>query len=425
MGKIRNIVIAFLLIFISKNIIFNLLSEDKEIVIQGKISPYYNYRIISHYKAYSSLPICYSVGSGWLFGNGSFWVKKSKRIGYEPNVHNGKHEITIPLNYQGVNMCDFQLEEIFLEVPFDNDILLFETMFGSVEYGYPSNSSNYKRNSRLYPIFKSHNENNYTIDFYGYSDYIKYTNKMIDEENKITKRSKKLKSSRKIGTLLHKLILSPYILKYKKFPTENQMKDFWSKDNKLLFLDKKRIETLAKLKESINYDKSGYPVDEWGNHFKYKVIPAKMTSTSDWAIIFSLGEDGIESKDDIASQIRQTLPSPDYHKDNKMKNKIKATRRSINVLMELLNGYQYKYKKIATVEESKELFKKDNKFNIHVLTSSNSTEKDLIYINNQPVDSWNHPFIYEPNRDYPMIYSLGEDGVKSFDDIKRKMFKLF
>jgi len=48
-------------------------------------------------------------------------------------------------------------------------------------------------------------------------------------------------------------------------------------------------------------------------------------------------------------------------------------------------------------------------------------EEDVTYINDEPVDAWGRPFIYEEHSDEggPMVYSLGEDGVKSGDDIKR------
>jgi hypothetical protein len=137
----------------------------------------------------------------------------------------------------------------------------------------------------------------------------------------------------------------------------------------------------------------------------------------------------VESKDDIQPSIRQGLPDPLYDKNPQVKQKAKDTQKSINLLTSLLTKYQYKYKKVANIPESKELFKKHSKFNLQPSDSGGNalSKSDLRYINDEPVDAWNRPFIYDIDSDknHPMIYSLGADGIKSGDDIKRKMYRLF
>jgi len=144
--------------------------------------------------------------------------------------------------------------------------------------------------------------------------------------------------------------------------------------------------------------------------------------------LYSLGKDGIKSKDDIYSNIHQGFADPLYDKNHQLKKTSMHTIKGINLLSSLLTKYQYKYKKVASIAEAKELFKKDSKFDIKPANRPGMIQKsDLTYVDNEPADAWGHPFIYDISSDknHPMIYSLGEDGVKSSDDIKRKMFKLF
>ena len=233
------------------------------------------------------------------------------------------------------------------------------------------------------------------------------------------------RDTRKEQSLLHKLIISPYIHRYKRFPKENEIQSLLSKSNKMLYLEEEhRIKNLQKLQENITYDNDGYPVDAWGNHFQYKILQAKGTSTYDYVVLFSFGPDGVESKDDIRSSIHQGLPNPIYDENHQIKNSAMNTMKSINLLTSLLSKYQYKYKKVANIAESKELFKKHNKFNIQLSDRwGNLSTSNLHYIKDEPVDAWNRPFIYDSDKNYPIIYSLGEDGIKSADDIKRKMYR--
>lgn len=430
MINLRNILIILFLLVIAKNILFGIFTNNDELIIHGKISPYYSYTIITYFEAQSSLPICYGFGSGILWG-GSMFSKKTTSFLHEPKINEGAHTITIPLGYQGLNICDYKLVRVSLDVPHDNDLVLFEKFVDLKYVGYArAYADSYNRTSRVIPILKSQNENNYNIDFYSYADYDVYSKQQIQiEELKETKHNASFRDTRKEQSLLHKLIISPYILKYKKFPKENEIQSLLSKTNKMLYLEEKhRVKNIQKLQENITYV-NGYPVDEWGNHFQYKIIQAKGTSNFDYVVLFSFGPDGVESKDDIRPSIRQGLPDPLYDENHQIKKSAMNTLKSINLLTSLLTKYQYKYKKVANIAESKELFKKYNKFNIQPSDSGGNTlsTSDLRYINDAPVDAWNHPFIYDIDSDknHPIIYSLGEDGIKSGDDIKRKMYKLF
>ena len=334
MIKLRNIIIILLLLVISKNILLGIFTNNDELIIHGKISPYYTYTIKTYYEAQSSLPICYGFGSGILWG-GSLFSKKSTKFLYEPTINKDMHTISIPLGYPGLNICDYRLSRVSLDVPNDNDLVLFKNYVDLTYVGYakPYVDSN-NRTSRVIPILKAENNNSYTIDFYSSSDYALYQDKQMN------------------------------------------------------------IENLKNLKQK-----------------KYN---ASLRRTS---------------KDDIRPSIRQRLPDPLYNKNHQFKKKAMHTLKSINLLTSLLTKFQYKYKKVANNQEAKELFKKHSKFNIQPTDSWGEKfhKSDLNYINDEPVDDWNHPFVYdiESDKNHPIIYSLGEDGVKSGDDIKRKMYRLF
>ena len=434
MIKIKNVLIVLLLLAISKNILLGIFTNNDKLIIHGKISPYYTYTIKTYYEAQSSLPICYGLGSGMLWG-GSMFSKKHTRLFYEPTINGDTHTISIPLGYPGLNICDYQLSRVALDVPGDNDHILFQK-YVDISYvgGYAKLYDNpNNRTSRVIPVLRSENNNSYTIDFYSSSDYARYLDKQINLENLKNIKQKKynasLRRTSKEQSLLAELVISPYIGKYKKFPTENEIQNLLSKANKLIYVEKKhRAKYIQKLQKNITYV-DGYPVDEWGNHFQYKIIKATGTSNFDHVVLFSFGPDGVKSEDDIRPNIRQGLPDPLYNKKHQFKKKAMHTLEHINLLTSLLTKYQYKYKKVANNQEAKELFKKHSKYNIQPTDSwgKKLNKSDLNYINDEPVDEWGHPFAYDIDSDknHPIIYSLGEDGVKSGDDIKRKMYKLF
>jgi len=313
MINLKNILIVLLLLIISKNILLGIFTNNDELIIHGKISTYYTYTIKTYFKAQSSLPICYGFGSGILWG-GSMFSKRTTRFLHEPKINGDKHTITIPLGYQGLNICDYKLERVSLDIPNDNDLVLFEKYVDLKYIGYAktyANSNN--RTSSVVPILKSKNKNNYTIDFYSHDDYDTYGNNLINIENLKEKKhkalSKKNYNTRKVLKLLHKVIISPYIHKYKAFPMESEIQNLWSKTNKMLYMEKsRRRKNIQKLQENITYA-NGYPIDEWGNHFQYKIIQATGRSNFNYVVLFSFGPDGVESKDDIYSNIRQGLPS--------------------------------------------------------------------------------------------------------------------
>ncbi len=421
MIKVRYIIIILFVLVVSKNIIMDYFSNDDKLVIHGKISPYYSYRLKTYYEAHSSLPICYGFGSGWIWG-GSIFRKKSAKFTYQPTINQNKHTITIPLNYPKLNICDYQITRITLDVPHDNDLVLFEN-YDVLEYtNYGSNYNNPNhRTSAVIPVLKSKNENSYNIDFYSYADYDAYIDQ-LELKEEVQKTTSK--NTRQQLGLLHKLIISPYIRKYKKLPDELKVQKLLSQSNKMLYIEERqRKRNREKLKENITYV-NGKPVDKWGNLFRSKIV---RSTDFEHIVLFSLGSDGVESKDDIYSNIRQGLPDPLYDENHHIKKRAMNTSKSINLLLSSLNKYQYKYKKIATPAEAKELFKKNNKFDIHPSTSNGLDEKDLTYIDDIPVDGWGHPFIYDIKSDrlHPMVYSLGEDGIKSGDDIKRKMYRAY
>jgi len=180
MTHLRNILIILFLLVISKNILFGIFTNNDELIIHGKISPYYSYTIKTYFKAQSSLPICYSFGSGILWG-GSMFSKKTTRFLHEPKINEGTHTITIPLGYQGLNICDYKLDRVYLDVPQDNNLVLFEK-YVDLEYVGYAKTSFYNRTSSVVPILKSQNGNNYNIDFYSYADYDTYSKQQIQRE---------------------------------------------------------------------------------------------------------------------------------------------------------------------------------------------------------------------------------------------------
>lgn len=317
---LRNIFIALVLLVVSKNILFTLFAHNDKVVIEGKISPYYEYSINTYYEAESSLPICYGMGSGILFG-GSLVAKKTTSFHYEPTINDTHHSISIPLNYEGLNICDYQLRRISLKVA-NNSHSLFEK-HTELEYVGFVNRLNYNsadRTSALIPLLVSHSDHNYTIDFYSMADYDKRVEENLEKEEK--QKVSKLKSYRithKELTLLSESILSPYIKKYKKFPTKNEMKTLLSETEKMNYVEKaqsvKKREELAKNITYVN----GTPVDEWGNPFQYKIHLAEGTSTFDYVTLFSFGADGVKSKDDVQSGIHYGLPNPLYDGNHNLK----------------------------------------------------------------------------------------------------------
>ena len=384
-------------------------NRDESITIHGEISPYYNYTLRSFYVAQSDLPFC-KTGYLYLFGEPTH---KGKYFDYKPDINETQHTITIPLNEMSSSICDYRLKRIALTYHFGSSNVLFVN--GST-FRYSSNikAIDVYRTTQLLPILRSQEKSDYTIDFYSHADYNAYYEKLFKEEKK---HNMLIRDTRKELKTLHKLIVYPYISKYKKFPKE----EILSQSNQLLYVDEKeREKSLEKLQKNITYV-NGNPVDEWGNPFVLKRVQAKGKSTFDYVTLFSLGEDGVESKDDISLGINQGLPDPLYDENYQLKKRAMDTVKSINSLSSLLTKFQYKYKKVANLDEAKELFKKDNKYDIH------PSKSNLIYLNDEPVDGWGHPFVYdiESDKNYPMLYSVGEDGRRSGDDIKRKMYRLF
>jgi len=364
-----------------------------KLIIKGNISENSTYILKVFYKAHRDTFFCKTHN---LFAGVSL---KSKSFEYIPTISNNHHKVIFPTDeISWFNFCDYQLDSIYM----DSEII-FEKKSNKLEFiGNVYPQSQYPKFTKLRKVWK----NQYTVDVYENSDL------QIQTEQK-DRGQKVILDTRDIDNVVSQQLRKELNLLAKAFDAYNQVhrKKLTAEEGKKLLRNEKDLSNcipkeelksyLQELKESITY-KNGNPIDPWGHPYKYR---------ADYAIIYSDGAESFEYKNELR------------HRLKRFKTRKQESIRQMSNLAQLFSTYINKMGYAPTKEEAKKLFRHEENLAKADFYDSRGLEryKKIPKREGNPIDPWGHLYQYREESvtqgTDAAIFSLGEDGVKSSDDI--------
>ena len=364
-----------------------------KIIIKGKISKnsFYNLRV--YYIAQKKSFFCSSTS---LFSGTS---QKSKLFEYLPEIKNEHHKIIIPTDeISWFNVCDYQLDTIYMDSE-----LIFEKKGDTLKFMgniYPQ--SQYPKFTKLRKVWK----NQYTVDVYENSHL-----QIQKEQNNRNKTV--IHDTRDIDSVVSKQLHKELKLLAEAFDAYNQVhrKKLTAEEGKRILrnemnlsncMSKEELDNYQKeIKETITY-RNLDPIDPWGNPYKYR---------DDYAFIYSDGAENFDYKRSLS------------HKLKPFKTRREEAIRQMATLAQLFSNYIVKMGYAPTNDEAQKLLRHEENlamsdfYGQHELKRYEKIPKRA----GNPLDPWGNAYQYrEENLEKvidAVLYSVGEDGVKSSDDI--------
>jgi len=364
-----------------------------KLIIKGKISENSAYILKVYYKAQRDIFFCKTHS---LFAGVS---PKSKIFEYIPTISDNHHKVIFPTDeIYWFNFCDYQLDSIYM----DSEII-FETKNNKLEFiGNVYPQSEYPKFTKLRKVWK----NQYTVDVYENSDL------QIQAEQR-NRSQKVILDTRYIDNAVSKQLRKELNLLAKAFDAYNQVhrKKLTVEEGKKLlrneqdlsnYIPKEELKSyFQELKMSISY-KNGNPIDPWGHPYKYR---------TDYATLYSDGAESFEYKNYLSHRLKP------------FKTRKEEASMQMAYLVELFTVYINKMGYAPRKEEAQKLFRHEENlakadfYNSRGLERYNKIPKS----EGNPIDPWGHLYQYrEENVTQGIdaaVFSLGEDGVKSSDDI--------
>lgn len=437
MVKKRVVIVTSTVILILVAIYYIFKDDNRAIWIEGSVDS--NLSNLFFYSTYISS------SDSFLCSSYSMFVGRERNIKifkYKPKRDDNLYSINIPIDAISFSpICNYKLKKISISINLGGDVgktgfALFEEehpniynptfhynpigesinieCIGKRKYAYVCREAPFV--NRVF-VSKGLSEVNLTkkykvnIKLITTNDILKQKKDVKQEKFEDIKIAKDSLTMRKKLKLLQRLTIGKYIKRYKRVPTKNESKELLNLRKYSSYLTDNDI---AKLKKYIKF-KDGYPLDDWEEPVRYKIVNGK------YATLYSLGPDGEISSDDIYSGLHMGIPDPLYN-NGKVDKKAMQTLRGLNALSQIFANYQYRYKRKVDKSSAKELLKEKSSIK-GVLTHVDKSS--IQYAKGVAVDAWGRAFIFKKNRDKDTLYSLGKDGVKSGDDIKRDIIRLF
>jgi hypothetical protein len=283
--------------------------EKREIKIEGAYQtdsdiPYFEVR----YQAQANIPVlCQDF---YLYQGESYGETKTYR--YWPRTMGSHYEITIPLDENRWSfICDFQPVSVWAE-----NRKLFDVTPENITFVRNPHTDKMALEAKL----RSHNGSHYRIDFgelllpEEQMDWykrkksqqkkkakapVKKTQKVSSRKNHLSSLVRKERLTSKRLSMISQ-VFKAYINVHKKTPTQKVGDALLRLEGDFTPYIGKGIsdDYVQKLRKTIPY-KNGYPIDAWGNRFRYKAA-GNMVQAS----VYSTREDGLDNR----KVIRRSFP---------------------------------------------------------------------------------------------------------------------